>query len=449
MASEHTIFAVSSGRVRSGVAVIRVSGPHCRALAEGLSGALPAPRMATLRSLVSRETGEVLDRALILWMPGPASFTGEDVVEFHVHGGSAVIAAVLKEIGSFAGLRPAEAGEFTRRAFFNDRLDLTQVEGLADLIDAETEAQRRQALRQSDGAIAQVCENWRAELIGCLAYLEAEIDFADEADVPESVAMLMKDRVSVLHSAIEAALADEHRGERLRDGLKIVIAGRPNVGKSSLLNALAERDAAIVSETAGTTRDVIEVHMDLEGYPVSLVDTAGLREAGDDIEREGIGRAHGRLESADLVLWVTDAGDCVKGLPTGVDRCEVVWTVLNKCDLAADTRGGDTEPTSLPHAYRISALTGDGLSSLMTALSVAVAEMLSGGESVVVTRARHRAALESCLRHVDAALAQWGRDAELAAEDLRLAARSLGRVTGRVDVEDLLDVIFRDFCIGK
>ena len=449
MVSEQTIFAVSSGRVRSGVAVIRVSGPHSGAVVETLAGGVPCPRMASLRELVSRETGDVLDQALVLWMPAPASFTGEDIVEFHVHGGHAVIAAVLEELGGMEGLRPAEAGEFTRRAFFNDKLDLTQVEGLADLIDAETQAQRRQALRQSSGVIAEVYETWRAELIKCLAYLEAEIDFADEADVPEDVALQMKQAVTALRAHVEVALADDRRGERLRDGLRIVIAGRPNVGKSSLLNVLARRDAAIVSETAGTTRDVIEVHMDLDGYPVSLFDTAGLREAGDDIEREGIVRARGRLEDADVVLWVTDAGDHGRGMPDGIDQCREVWTIVNKSDLEAEVDKGAFRPDLVGHSFRISAVTGEGLSTLISALSAMAAELLFGGESVVVTRARHRAALEDCLRHITAALSQWGGEAELAAEDLRLAARSLGRITGRVDVEDLLDVIFRDFCIGK
>ncbi len=449
MASAKTIFAVSSGRVRSGVAVIRVSGPHGRNVVEALAGALPKPRVASLRRLVSRETGEVLDHALVLWMPAPGSFTGEDVAEFHVHGGNAVIAAVLEEIGKMDGLRPADAGEFTRRAFFNDKLDLTQVEGLADLIDAETQAQLRQALRQSSGAIAEVYETWRAELVGCLAYLEAEIDFADEADVPESVALQMKNKMVSLRGAVETALADNRRGERLRDGLSIVIAGRPNVGKSSLLNALARRNAAIVSETAGTTRDVIEVNMDLDGYPVSLIDTAGLRDGGDAIEREGIVRARGRLEDADLVLWVTDAFDQRHGAPEGISQHQRVWRILNKSDLDEDDGNADLKADHPEPTLRVSALTGDGLTALVSALSSTAAEFLSGGESVVVTRARHRAALDDCLRHVDAALAQWGGEAELAAEDLRLAARSLGRITGRVDVEDLLDVIFRDFCIGK
>lgn len=449
MASAQTIFAVSSGRVRSGVAVIRVSGPHSRAVVNSIAGDVPSPRIASMRSLVSRETGDVLDRALVLWMPAPASFTGEDTVEFHVHGGHAVIAAVLEELSGIEGLRPAEAGEFTRRAFFNSKLDLTQVEGLADLIDAETQAQRRQALRQSSGAIAEVYESWRAELVRCLAYLEAEIDFADEADVPESVGLQMKDAAGVLRTQVESALADNRRGERLRDGLTIVIAGRPNVGKSSLLNALARRDAAIVSETAGTTRDVIEVHMDLDGFPVSLIDTAGLREAGDDIEREGIVRATGRLEDADVVLWVTDTRDHGLGMPDEIDQSRTIWTVLNKCDLEAAPHDTDSGPESGEHFYQISAHTGEGLSSLVAALSTKAADLLSGGESVVVTRARHRAALENCLHHITAALGQWGGEPELVAEDLRLAARALGRITGRVDVEDLLDVIFRDFCIGK
>ena len=447
--SERTIYAVSSGRVRSGVAVIRVSGPRSRAVLEDLAGGLPEPRRAAVRTLVSGDTREPLDQVLVLWMPGPASFTGEDVVELHVHGGPAVIAAVLDALGRISGLCPAEAGEFTRRAFANGRLDLTQVEALADLINADTEAQRRQAQRQMSGAVAEVYESWRGELVRCLAYFEAEIDFPDEGDVPEDVAARMKATLIELRTAVADALRDERRGERLRDGLRVVIAGRPNVGKSSLLNALAQRDAAIVSETAGTTRDVIEVHMDLRGYPVNLIDTAGLRDSADSVEQEGVARARGRLEDADLVLWVTDPEDMDAGRPDDLQSREAVWTVLNKSDLADDPERVVSSHNFVPPVHCISAKTGVGLSRLVGAISDTASEVLAGGESAVVTRARHRKALQDCTAHLDAALAAWTGDVELVAEDLRLAARALGRVTGRVDVEDLLDVIFRDFCIGK
>lgn len=442
-----TIFALASGRGRAGVAVVRVSGPAAGPALECLSGNLPHPREASLRTIVSRETREVLDRGLVLWMPAPASFTGEDVAELHLHGGPAVIAAVLGELAEQPGLRASEAGEFTRRAFHNGRLDLTQVEALADLIAAETDAQRRQAQRQMDGALSRAYEAWRADLIQCLAYQEAEIDFPDESDVPDDVAQGMRRSLERLIAEIAGALRDERRGERLRDGFQVVIAGRPNVGKSSLLNALARRDAAIVSETAGTTRDVIEVHLDLAGYPVTLVDTAGLRDADDLVEREGVERARRHLGDADLVLWVSDAEDLKRGRPEDLDDTAPVCLVINKSDLgeAENARAA----AGLDARVVLSAKTGAGMADLVAILAEAAETGLSAGEASVVTRARHRDALEDCRSHMVAAVQAWGGEPELVAEDLRLAARALGRVTGRVDVEDLLDVIFRDFCIGK
>ena len=447
--SDQTIFAVASGRARSGVAVVRISGPGSRAAVEVLSGSLPAPRRAVLRNLVSRETSEPIDQALVLWFPGPQSFTGEDVAEFHVHGSPAVLAALLAALGRLDGFRPAEAGEFTRRAFHHGKLDLTQVEGLADLIEAETEAQRRQAFRQMDGAMGEAYEAHRAGLVRSLAYVEAEIDFPDESDVPEDVAAAARSALEDVRASVAAMLDDGRRGERLRDGLVVVIVGRPNVGKSSLLNALARRDAAIVSESAGTTRDVIEVHMDLAGYPVVLVDTAGLRETEDLVEREGVQRARARMEKADLVLWVTDYNDAALGPPSDIEGSQSVVVAVNKTDLPGT--GCEAFP-SLPDGSGvewISAKTGEGLSGLVERISSIAAGVFEVGGDALVTRERHRLALEDCLAHVDAAVAGWGGEAELVAEDLRMAARALGRVTGRVDVEDLLDVIFSDFCIGK
>lgn len=445
----HTIYAVSSGRARSAVAVIRISGARCRETVGSLVADFPEPRQAALRSLRDPESGELLDRALVLWMPGPASFTGEDTAELHVHGSPAVVAAVLSCLGRQSGCRPAEAGEFTRRAFTNGKLDLTQVEGLADLINSDTDAQRRQALRQMRGELAEAYENWRRELIQCLAYFEAEIDFPDESDVPADVTAGLRDRLSLLRTSIDRSLNDDRRGERLRDGLQVVIAGRPNVGKSSLLNALAQRDAAIVSETAGTTRDVVEVHMDLKGYPVTLADTAGLRETVDTVEREGVVRTHRRMEDADLVVWVTDPSDVAHGSPDGISDRANVLAVLNKSDLLREASdGGPNLPDNFDCAS-VSARTGEGLSTLLAKMAAHAAEAFSDTEDTVVTRDRHRKALLDCREHITAAEAGWSGDAELVAEDLRLAARALGRVTGRVDVEDLLDVIFRDFCIGK
>lgn len=447
--ADQTIFAMASGRGRAGVAVVRVSGPGAAGALTALAGDLPAPRTAVVRALVSRETNDLLDTGLVIWMPGPGSFSGEDVCELHLHGGPAVVAAVLDELGRLPGLRPADAGEFTRRAFHNGRLDLTQVEALADLINADTDAQRRQAQRQMGGAVSEIYETWRRELIQCLAYQEAEIDFPDEGDVPEDVTARTKATLDALITGIDVALQDERRGERLRDGFRVVIAGRPNVGKSSLLNAIAERDAAIVSEYAGTTRDVIEVHLDLKGYPVSLIDTAGLRDAADAVEREGVARARGRIEDADLVLWVTDPEDILVGRPEDVSACGRVWPILNKADLMTSQADRPDLPPQISHGTPVSAKTGDGLRELITKLATEVADSFAGGEAVVVTRSRHRKALQDCRVHALAALAGWDGEAELVAEDLRLASRDLGRVTGRVDVDDLLDVIFRDFCIGK
>src|SRR6185369_12703740 len=300
-----TIFALSSGRPPAAIAVVRVSGPAARAALEALCK-LPEPRRAALRRLRDPATRAVLDDALVLWLPGPATETGEDMAELHLHGGRAVIAAVLDALGQVPGLRPAEAGEFTRRAFANGRLDLTAVEGLADLIFAETEAQRAQAMRQYQGLLGKRAERWRQRLIGALALVEARIDFSDEADVPEDLTGPALHAARELFEEIEQTLRDEHRGERLREGLTVAIAGPPNAGKSSLLNRLARREAAIVSPHAGTTRDVIEVHLDLAGYPVTLLDTAGIRDTDNPIELEGVRRARDRAAAADLVLWVID-----------------------------------------------------------------------------------------------------------------------------------------------
>lgn len=445
MNSDQTIYALASGKGRSGVAIIRVSGPGAAGAVEALAGDLPRARVAAHRNLCAPSSGELLDQGLVLWFPAPHSFTGEDVAELHVHGSPAGVASILSELGNLSGLRPAEAGEFTRRAFGNGRLDLVEVEGLADLIDAETEAQHKQAVRQFSGKATERYEAWRGDLLHCLAYFEAEIDFADEADVPEDVSRGMRERLGALESSIEAQLNDARRGERLRDGLRVVIAGRPNVGKSSLLNTLAERDAAIVSEQAGTTRDVIEVHLDLNGYPVMLADTAGIRDAEDVVERAGVERARTRLSDADLVLWVTDPDD-PDNRPGEDELADAeVLHVLNKCDLDDTSGAAEGEHGKL----LISAKTGTGIGDLVAALSRWAEACFSATEEPLITRERHRKALIDCRDHLSAALEGWDGEAELVAEDMRMAARALGRITGRVDVEDLLDVIFRDFCIGK
>jgi tRNA modification GTPase len=442
-----TIFALATAQGRAGVAVMRLSGPAAGDAARRLGGraALPPARRAVLCGFSDPETGEALDDGLLLWFPGPASFTGEDVAELHIHGGRATVEAVAGAL-SRLGLRPAEPGEFSRRAFLAGRIDLTAAEALADLVDAETEAQRRQALRQLGGGLAETLEAWRRRLIDLLAHTEAWIDFPDE-DLPPEVGEAARAGVSALATEIRGFLADNRRGERLRDGFRVAIIGAPNVGKSSLLNLLAARDAAIVSETAGTTRDVIEVHLDLGGWPVTLADTAGLRDTADAVEREGVRRALDRAEAADLRLVVFASGSEPEetGLRIlGADP-EGSIAVVNKSDLG----GGVPDVLRGFRPLAVSARTGAGLPELLRAIEGAAATALGSGASrgAPLTRLRHRRALEDCAAALDRA--GTAAAAELMAEDLRLAARAVGRVTGRVDVEDLLDAIFRDFCIGK
>ncbi|QCG97550.1 tRNA uridine-5-carboxymethylaminomethyl(34) synthesis GTPase MnmE [Azospirillum sp. TSA2s] len=439
-----TIYALATAPGRSGVAVVRISGSEAGSALAALTGRpLPAPRRAVLTKLRDPRTGDALDDALVLRFTAPASFTGEDVVELHLHGGRAVVTGVIEALATLPGLRLAEPGEFTRRAFENGKLDLTEAEAVADLIDAETTAQRRQALRQMEGALGKLYDGWRERLTRALAHIEADIDFAED-DLPGGVADAVRPVIAGLADEIAAHLDDGGRGERLREGLHIAIVGAPNAGKSSLLNAIARRDAAIVSARAGTTRDIIEVHLDLGGYPVVLADTAGLREAAaDEVEEEGIRRARDRAARADVKVAVFDATTLPDLDPATldlIDRDTVV--VFNKTDLATAT---DLRPDLAP--ILVSAHTGTGLKTLEETLTAFSADRLAIGSAPSLTRARHRAALmecrESLLRALDAPLP------ELAAEDVRLASRALGRITGRVDVEDLLDVIFRDFCIGK
>jgi tRNA modification GTPase len=432
MSASDTIFALSSGPPPAGIAVIRVSGPGVRFGLETLVGSVPEAHAATLRSVKSTD-GSLIDRGLVLFFPAPASFTGEDVAELHLHGGRAVVSAALAALGALPGHRPAEAGEFTRRAFANERLDLTQVEGLADLIAAETEGQRRQAVAQAEGRLGALYEGWRQRFTRARALLEAELDFPDEEDIPGSVSVQAWDIIAGLEKEIVNHLADR-RGERIREGAEVVILGAPNVGKSSLLNAIARRDVAIVTPEAGTTRDLIEVRLDLNGYAVTLVDTAGLRETESAIEQEGIRRAADRARAADIVLWLEDANDPGGGQPplSGAIR------VRNKIDLAP---AGD-------QAVGVSAKTGAGIAELLAILTERVAALAPPPESPLITRARHRAALEACLAAIREAGAAE-RPLELRAEDLRHAGDALARITGKIDVEDMLDVIFRDFCVGK
>jgi len=443
-------FPIRTGRPPAAIAVVRVSGPRAADAITALGGKIPEPRRAGLRRL--RDGDTLIDEALVLWFPGPKTETGEDMVEMHLHGGRAVIAAVLAALGKLPGFRPAEAGEFTRRAFANGRLDLTAVEGLADLVFAETEAQRAQAMRQLTGALGGRADAWRTRLIEALALIEARIDFSDQ-DVPDDLVSPALHVARQLSEEIGETLADEHRGERLREGLVIAIAGPPNAGKSSLLNRLARREAAIVSPYAGTTRDVIEVHLDLGGYPVTLLDTAGVRESDDPVEQEGVRRARARAGAADLVLWVVEGGapsskQVQRTAPTTSLTTEVKneWIIQNKIDLSAER----AQPENRKGSFAISALTGEGIEQLVSDLAAFARTALQVAEPALVTRERHRIALQQTQAALLRALAVASSGGEeLIAEELRLAARELGRLTGRVDVEDVLDVIFRDFCIGK
>jgi tRNA modification GTPase len=516
--SRDTIFALSSGRPPAAIAVIRIAGPRARAAVEALGVKVPEPRRVGFARFRDPASGEVIDEGLVLWFEAGKSEVGEDTAELQPHGGRAIITALLAALGRVEGLRPAEAGEFTRRAFENGKLDLTAVEGLADLVMAETEGQRRQAYRQMRGALGKQAEAWRERLIKALALVEARIDFSDESDVPEDLLAPAVGIARELAGEIAAALADGHRGERLREGMVVAIAGPPNAGKSTLLNRLARREAAIVSPYAGTTRDVIEVHLDLGGMPVTLLDTAGIRETDDPVEMEGVKRAQARAAEADLVLWVVDAREdsSVAAVEGRSDESRpLTWLVRNKIDLRqGGLRGvegggaaGETVSGNAPRGaagsgaprrtqdrvasegvgspgrnegndrfndlvtkmvntelscrsescapcaeseFSISATTSAGVSSLVSALERQAGEFLSGSEPALVTRARHRRALEDALGALTRATARPVAEHEdLLAEELRLAARALGRLTGRVDVEDILDIIFSDFCIGK
>ncbi|WP_181313807.1 tRNA uridine-5-carboxymethylaminomethyl(34) synthesis GTPase MnmE [Phreatobacter cathodiphilus] len=433
-----TIASVSTPPGLSGVAVIRVSGPEAGSVATGLAGRLPPPRRATLATLADPRSGEPLDRGLLLWFTAPHSFTGEDVLELQVHGGRAVVAAVLDAALAIAGVRPAEAGEFTRRAFENGRLDLAEVEGLGDLLRAETQAQRRQAYGLFAGRLTSEADRLQAKLLPILAQVEATIDFPDEGDVTGAALDTARRELIALREEVTALLASADRGERVRDGVTVAIAGPPNAGKSTLLNALARRDVAIVSPQAGTTRDSLEVHLDLAGAAVVLVDTAGLRETADPVEAEGIRRTRQRIAGADLTLWLT-AGDPVDRAPTGPGA---VWLVQTQID---------RETPALPSVvHRISAVTGEGMAGLVAALTSFAADR-TGGEPAIIVRQRHRLIVEELSEALGGALAvgDWDAEPELVAERLRQGLAALGRARGRVGTEAMLDRLFSAFCIGK
>jgi len=445
MASTDTIFALSSGHGRAGVAVIRVSGPAAQTVLDRMAAPRPRPRFAALRRIKDPTTAEVLDEALVLWFAAPKSETGEDMAELHVHGGRAVIQGVLEAIASIGGCRLAEPGEFARRAFEHGKLDLTGAEGLADLVDAETAAQRRQALKQAAGALQRLYDGWRRRLVGAMALMEAAIDFSDEASVSADTLRRARVETDALHTEISRHLEDEHRGELVREGFQVVLAGPPNVGKSSLLNALARRDVAIVSAEAGTTRDVIEVKLDLDGLPIVVSDTAGIREASGEVEQEGIRRTLARAQGADLVLWLVDAMALDAPSPQVTLRPDRLLVVVAKFDLL-DSRVLQPLPDG---AIAVSALTGFGLDRLTRRIGAYARARIGTDEGPALTQTRHRQHLLRCRAALSTFLTSPIDEIELRAEDLRRAAQSLGRITGAVDVEDVLGEIFGRFCIGK
>lgn len=444
-----TIYALASAAGRAGVAVVRVSGPLAFQSLSALTDPLPLPdiRQAAVRRFKTPE-GAFIDEGVAVRFQGPNSFTGEDVVEYHVHGGRAVVDALIAALADFEGHRLAGHGEFTRRGFENGRMDLTAAEAIADLIAAETEAQREQALSQMVGGLSRLYDGWADRLTKSLAHLEADIDFPDE-DLPEGVAGLVRPVIRQVSFEIEQHLNDGRRGERLREGVKIAVVGAPNAGKSSLINALAQRDVAIVSDIPGTTRDIIEVHMNLGGYPVIVADTAGLRpdqigqHGHDAIEQEGIRRALQYAQDADIVLLLFDGATLPSLDPNTLKLLDSrALAYASKADIARAAprlKGGALGSFSVA--------TGEGLDKLVADLTRKVSDVMGASDRPYLTRARHREALTQT---VDAlARAEGAMLPELIAEDVRLAVRSLGRITGRVDVEDLLDIIFRDFCIGK
>lgn len=433
-----TIFALSSGRLPSGVAVIRISGPKTRFVYETICQAIPEPRHAALLTFRSRN-GDAIDRGLTLFFPAPHSFTGEDCAEFHLHGGKAVVEKMLAVLGELPGCRIAEAGEFTRRAFANGKMDLTIAEGLADLIAAETEGQRRLAMQVASGNQRKLYSEWRQRLINARAFIEAELDFADESDVPGSVSMQLWQQLSALKHEIEHHIASGKRAAMLRDGLHVVIVGAPNAGKSSLLNFLAGRDVAIISEEAGTTRDLLEVKLDLGGIPVYVTDTAGLRETDSVVEKIGIERARARMAEADLVLSLEDMSGPVS---VTVEKIEAeTWLIGTKADLGGSASG--------LWKYHISTMTGSGLEQLLDALQAFAEAKIGQIEDAVPTRQRHINLLRATIEEIEKAIEGDDLPLELRAENMRLASQFLGRITGDVDVEEILDVIFSQFCIGK
>ena len=434
-----TIVSLASGQGRSGVAVLRVSGPAVHSVAMQVLGAIPKPREAVLRNIRGADA-QVLDQALVLLFTGPASFTGEDVLELHVHGSRAVIKAVLQRLLD-VGCRLAEAGEFTRRAFLNGKLSLIEVEALADLIDSDTEQQRRHAMRALGGGLSRRIDAFRDVLLEARARLVAAIDFSDEDDVPASILHDIREAIATLAAEITALLRTAQNGERLRSGCSIVLLGPPNAGKSSLLNALSRRDVAIVSDVPGTTRDRVSVLLEIDGYPVTLTDTAGLRASEDAIEQLGQERSREAAREADVILWLSPY-DAPTAVPAELDG-RVVLVIRTKSDLA------DTSAAFIDGEVSVSVKRDEGLDTLLAVLGIQAAAALGLSEDVLVTRERHRMRLQEALDGANRLALISDDSPELIAEELALIERKLDVLVGRVDVEGLLDVVFSRFCIGK
>lgn len=447
-----TIFALASGQTPSGVAVVRISGRDARSALDVFHVKQPEPRRAQL-SILTDADGRPLDQGLVFWFPGPASFTGEDVVEFHLHGSAAVLDVVFQQLGTLRNWRMAEAGEFTRRAFENGRMDLTEVEGLGDLLAAQTEAQRRQALNQYTGSLRVLYEGWRQALLSLRAAVEADFDFSDEEDVPGSVAEFVSDDALSLSRQIEAHLNDGRRGEIIRNGLRVVLVGLPNAGKSSLLNALAQRDVAIVTDVPGTTRDVLSVSLNLNDQLINISDTAGLRNSEDVVEIEGMRRAEEAARAADLIVSLCPAdqpGFHVAFRDSDEGDFPPVLKVRTKCDLLADSH--TSGPPQDGEDIDVSVKDGSGLDNLMSELARFGSVSMTGQSDVttnpLITRSRHRLALASCVQSLQSA-GDGQLPLEIRVEYLRTASDSLGQILGRIDVEDILGHIFSEFCIGK
>ncbi|XUY26693.1 tRNA uridine-5-carboxymethylaminomethyl(34) synthesis GTPase MnmE [Agrobacterium sp. rho-8.1] len=437
--STDTIYALSSGSLPAGVAILRISGPMAHhALETLIRGHLPTPRIAVLKTIRNRND-ETIDQALVFNFPAPNSFTGEDCVELHVHGSKAVVAAIFEELAVIPALRPAEAGEFSKRAYDNGKMDLLEVEGLADLLKAETEMQRRLAVEQTSGRLSGLYDGWAHRLTRCRALIEAELDFSDEEDVPDSVSAQVWRDVSTLQDELYLHLNAGSSSEIIRDGFKVALVGAPNVGKSTLMNALSGRDVAIVTDIAGTTRDVLSVDLNVGGYLVTLFDTAGLRETDDVVEQEGVRRARLTAENADLILLLSDIDSPPQQL--AVEDQRRILNIATKSDII--------KTAIVPYDIALSAKSGLGLDQLRSAIAAAIEERVGASLTLAPVRARHKKRLEETCNYVSDALTSDGMDLAIRSEYLRLAATALGRITGRVDVEDLLGVIFSEFCIGK